>query len=585
MTKKLFSLQAFLGYTAAAATAVSFAQSPPPNVIIVLTDDQGYGDLECHGNPYLKTPHLNKLHDESIRFTDFHVAPMSSPTRGQLLTGVHCLRNGCMATCAGRSTIREAFPTIGEIFSAAGYQTGIFGKWHVGYNWPNRPEDRGFKECVYFDGFGLTGMGHYWNSDYYDPFYYHNGKLKRGKGYCNDIWFNEAMRWMAKCRKAGKPFLCYLPTNMAHFPEWIDSLWSAPYRSSGAAEFYGMIANIDAGMGRLDSFLHANQLYENTILIYLSDNGSTHSGIYNAGMTGGKCTRTEGGHRVPCFIRWPGGQLVPPCNISTPAQVQDLLPTLIDLCHLKVPAGVSFDGMSLGPLLKGQAFPDRMMVVQYYQLNIKKYDAAIIWNQWRLLPLYGDQLYDIQRDPAQTNNIAAEHPEIVSAMKTFYEQWWQTMEPRLNDFVCTRIGSPHQKEVKLCSSLWQDVRADGNNSARQPKKEFARGGPWHLYVEQAGTYVIEFRRWPREANTAINAGMPPFIPRYGTPEPEGMALPVENIHIVIGSRDTCLQDIGKQKAVVFTTSLPAGKTTLQAWFSDKQDTALCGVFYAYIRKK
>jgi len=556
-----------------------------PNVIIVLTDDQGYGDLSCHGNPYLKTPQLDKLHDESIRFTDFHVAPMCAPTRGQLLTGVDCVRNACMATCVGRSVVRDEYPMMGEIFATSGYSTGLFGKWHVGYNWPNRPMDRGFQESVYFQGFGLTGMGHYWNCDYYDPYYYHNGELKQAKGYCDDFWFDEAMKWMRESSKKSNPFFCYLATNLPHFPEWIDSTQSISYQLSGAADFYAMISNLDQNMGRLDQFLKDNGLFDNTILIYMTDNGTVHKEVFNAGMTGGKCTRTEGGHRVPCFVRWPDGNLVDPCDIETPAQVQDILLTLIDLCGLKAPANARFDGISLSPLLHGESVPDRMFVVQYYQSYIKKYDAAVVWNQWRLLPLNGDKLYDIKTDLAQKNNIAGEHPEVVEKMKSFYEDWWQEVEPLINDFVPTPVGSPHQQEVKLCSSSWQGVRADGNGSARRPRRTTAKGGPWNLRIEESGNYIIEFCRWPREANAALNEGLPPFIPRFGRPEPEGMALPVENIHIVLGGKDTCLTVDGNEKSVFYTLPLEQGRTKLQAWFSDKNDEPLCGAFYAYVRKE
>lgn len=490
-----------------------------PNVILILADDQGYGDLACHDNPFLKTPNLDNLHDVSLRFTDFHVAPMCSPTRGQLLTGVDCLRNACMATCAGRSTVREEFPMAGEIFANAGYQTGIFGKWHLGYNWPQRPMDRGFQEAICFYGFGLTGMGHHWNSDYYDPFYYHNGELNQAKGYCNDFWFSEAKRWIKDCKASGKPFFCYLPTNMAHFPEWIDSTYTAQYKSSGAADFYGMITNLDENTGKMDQFLKYNGLQENTILIYLSDNGTVHSNIYNAGMTGGKCTRTEGGHRVPCFIRWTNGKLSTPGDINTPTQVRDILPTLLDLCGIQKPANAKFDGVSLANLMHGGKLDDRMSVIQYYQNDLKKNDAAIVWNNWRFLPMFGDKLYDISIDIAQKNDVSSAHPEVVKKMKAFYEQWWSGVEPCLYDYVCNHIGSIHQAEVALCSSDWQEVHADGNGSARQPKPVYADGGIWNIMVDQPGNYTIELRRWPREADAAIEAGLPEFVPKFGKPEP------------------------------------------------------------------
>lgn len=302
--------------------------------------------------------------------------------------------------------------------------------------------DRGFEEAVFHQGYGLTGMGHHWNSDYYDPYYYDKEELKRAKGwYCEDFWFSEAMNWMKQCNDKKEPFFCYLPTNLPHFPFWIDTTYSNPYKESGAAEFYGLMAKFDENMGKLVKFLTNNKLSENTILIFMSDNGSVKTGVFNAGMTGGKCTRTEGGHRVPCFVRWPGGNLLKPQDISTPTQVQDIFPTLIDLCHLETPGNAAFNGVSLEPLLTGEPLPDRMFVVQYHQNDYQKYDAAIVWNQWRLLPLWGDKLYDVGKDMAQENNVAEANPEIVRKMKNFYEDWWAEVEPGIDDLVPNHIGS------------------------------------------------------------------------------------------------------------------------------------------------
>ena len=565
------------------------SKNSKPNVIIVLTDDQGYGDLGVHGNPFLKTPNLDKLHEESIRFTDFHVAPMCAPTRGQLMTGVDGMRNGCMATCMGRATVREELPMMSEVFQDAGYRTGLFGKWHMGYNWPHRPMDRGFEEAVYHQGYGLTGMGHHWNSDYYDPFYYDKEELKQAKGwYCDDFWFSEAMKWIEQCHEKEEAFFCYLPTNMPHFPFWIDTVYSKPYEGSGAAEFYGLISKFDENMGKLVDFLDKNKLAENTILIFMSDNGSVKTGVFNAGMTGGKCTRTEGGHRVPCFIRWPGGNLLDPLDINTPAQVQDIFPTLIDLCNLRTPENAAFNGTSLKPLLKGQTFPDRMFVVQYHQNDYQKYDAAVIWNQWRLLPLWGDKLYDISKDMAQENNMAEAHPEIVRKMKEFYEEWWAEVEPVINDLVPNHIGSENQPEVTLYSSDWEEVRADGNNGPRQAterakKGEEFTGGIWNIKVHKTGNYRVELRRYPREAGAAICAAVPEFKPRFGEPLPAGIPLDVTRANLVTANGEFESEVSEEDKSVVFNVDLKEGESELKAWFGNKKEPVVCGAYYAYVR--
>jgi arylsulfatase A-like enzyme len=200
---------------------VAQAQTARPNVIIILSDDQGYGDISAHGNPALKTPNLDKLHHESVRLTDFHVAPMCTPTRGQLMTGVNALRNGATSVTAGRSLLRPGFPTMAEIFKGGGYRTALFGKWHLGDSYPNLPHHRGFDEAVYHMGWGVMSVAEPWLNDNFDDFYYHNGRLEQYKGYCTDVWFDLSMKWMKERRERNEPFFLYLPTNAPHGPAWV----------------------------------------------------------------------------------------------------------------------------------------------------------------------------------------------------------------------------------------------------------------------------------------------------------------------------------------------------------------------------
>ncbi len=314
-----------------------------PNVIIVLTDDQGYGDMSCHGHPVLHTPNMDRLHDESVRLTDFHVCPMCAPTRGEIMSGVHCVPNGAMATSLGRHLLKPELPTMADLFGAAGYATGIFGKWHLGDSYPFRPMDRGFQEAVYHHGFGLTGADSYWNNDYLNPYYRHNGVLEQAEGYCTDFWFDRAMAWMAGRREEGRPFLCYIPTNVPHFPMWVDDVYKEEFAAYGEdpAGFFGMIVELDQNLERLERFLVEKGLRRDTILLFMTDNG--HAGgaldVYNAGMRGGKCSRYDGGHRVPFFMRWPGGGLAHERDLDTPARATDVLPTLLDLCGIAPPEG------------------------------------------------------------------------------------------------------------------------------------------------------------------------------------------------------------------------------------------------------
>jgi arylsulfatase A-like enzyme len=379
-----------------------------PNVIIILSDDQGYGDLSAHGNPVLKTPNLDRLHSQSVRLTDFHVAPMCTPTRGQLLTGVDALRNGATSVTAGRSFLRPGFPTMAEVFKASGYRTAIFGKWHLGDSWPNLPHHRGFEEAVYHLGWGVNSLAATWENDNFDDRFFHNGVLKEYQGYCTDVWFDLAMNWMKDRKQRNEPFFLYLPTNAPHGPLWVAGKYKQPYEGKGPAAFFGMIANLDENVGRLDAFLGEQGLAEDTIVIFMNDNGGT-AGVrtYNAGMRAQKTQVYDGGHRAACFIRWPNGKLRKPGDLDALAQVQDLLPTLIELCELKKPKTAKFDGASLAAWLRGKAdrLPDRMLVVQYGQTPAK-YDAAVMWNKWRLVK--GKELYDLARDPGQQTDIAAE---------------------------------------------------------------------------------------------------------------------------------------------------------------------------------
>ncbi|MEM7396011.1 MAG: sulfatase-like hydrolase/transferase [Verrucomicrobiota bacterium] len=249
--------------------ALGFAA--PPNVILVITDDQGYGDLACHGNPVLKTPHLDRLHQESVRLTDFHVDPTCSPTRAALMTGRYAQRVGVWLTFLGRHRIRADEPTMADVFSAGGYRTAIFGKWHLGDNFPFRPQDRGFDETLIHGGGVVSEAPDYWDNDYYDDVYFRNGKPDAVRGYCTDVWFDEAMRFISRHRS--RPFFIYLAANAPHGPLHVPDAFVKPYRDAGIPErrarFYGMIANIDENMGRLRRHLQQEDLDENTLMIFL----------------------------------------------------------------------------------------------------------------------------------------------------------------------------------------------------------------------------------------------------------------------------------------------------------------------------
>ncbi|MFB3903591.1 MAG: arylsulfatase [Acidobacteriota bacterium] len=563
------------------------AQQPRrPNVILIMTDDQGYGDFSAHGNPILKAPHLDRLREESIRFTDFHVAPMCTPTRGQLMTGVDALRNGAMNVSSGRTLLRPEFKTMAEIFRSGGYRTGIFGKWHLGDNYPHRPQDRGFEESVWMASSHSPSASDYWNNDYFDDVYWHNGRREPFSGYATDIFFRKAMDWMRLRWEKGEPFFCYLPTNAPHGPLFVPDSYREPYRdqSPPVASFFGMIANIDHNLGILEKFLRETGLRENTILIFLTDNGTaTGEKIWNAGMRGKKISLYEGGHRVSFFIRWPGGNLRPPADLDILTQVQDVLPTLLELCGLERPEESKFDGVSLAKVLKGEAsnLDDRMLVIQFSRMNDpipQRGDAAVLWKQWRLVG--GNELFDIRRDPGQQSNVIGDHPEIARRMQQHYAEWWEGVAPRLNEFTPIHIGSSNEPLTMLTPCDWNDTFLDQQFQIRRGVR---KNGAWTLFVESPGVYEFELRRWPYEADAAIRSGVPAYQAVDGV-YPEGQALPVAQARLRIGTHDLTSPVAETAKMVMFRVDLPRGRTKLQTWFLDSSGEELSGAYYVYVRR-
>lgn len=560
-----------------------------PNVVIVMTDDQGLGDFSFTGNPVLQTPNFDRFARESVRLTDFHVCPMCSPTRGQLLTGLAAVRNGATSVTAGRTFVRPGIPMLSEIFASAGYKTGLFGKWHLGDSYPHRPIDKGFQESVYHLGWGMLNSTPEFDNPLFDGRYFHNGTAQRFRGHCTDFWFDQALAWMKQRHGRSEPFLCYIPTNAPHAP-YIDLEEDIKlYRGKGPAGFFGMIAHLDRRFGDLEKMLSETGLRANTIVIFMTDNGGT-AGVktYNAGLRAGKTTYYEGGHRVPCWIHWPNGKLGQPRDVDVPTQNTDLLPTLLDFCGIQRPATSTvsadeaklFGGVSLAKLLRGEEpkLGDRVLVVQYGQ-TITKFDACVIWNNWRLVK--GDELYDVAADRAQEKNIAQGNPDTVTKMRNHYEAWWKAVEPLVNEFVPISIGAKQQPVVELTSGDWEGIYADNTGHVRN-----AVGGPtgghWHIQVEQAGEYEFTLRRWPEQTKVALGD-------RYDAAEPGPNAMSrsfpgiAQALVAIAGVRQSVQADPKAQGAPLKVT-LPAGRTTLKAWFQGRSGDDLCGAFFVTVRR-
>lgn len=575
--EKVFSkilISAFAGAgTVVSLTAIHSenGKASNPNVIFVLTDDQGYGDLSVHGNPVLKTPVLDKLHDQCIRFTDFHVAPMSSPTRGQLMTGRDAMDNGASVVNRGRSMVREELPTMASIFKASGYQTAQFGKWHMGESYPYRPQDRGFDETVHFNGAELTGPPDYYGNDLWDDTYEHNGKWEKYSGYCTDVWFNLSLNYIKKWKEGDKPFFLYLATNAPHTPHLCDDKYSKPYEEKGmtpqVSKFFGQIANIDENMERLLTTLDETGLTENTILIFMTDNGSVAgSAVFNAGMRGQKKDFWEGGHRVPLFIRWPKGNLGKPRDIDELTQCQDILPTMIDLCGLKKPEGAEFDGVSLTPLILGKAkkLNDRMLVVEYGPEHKPEENNAVLWNKWRLIGNH--RLYDLTTDPHQDTDVAAQNPKVVTAMQNHLKEWWIKTGPEFAKKRYIHIGSVKENPIILYHT---DCQVSDFDKGLLGGFQF---GSWEVQVDTPGKYEISLYRAHPASGLRLDEPTP-GVWRMAT------TTPVAKARLRVGNFDQTVLTSGGETNAKFTVALNAGPTKIDTWLLDKNSKELYLAFY------
>ena len=573
--------------------ALSAQAAKRPNVVLIITDDQGYGDLSCHGNPVLKTPHLDKLHSESVRLTDYHVAPTCSPTRAALITGHWTNRTGVWHTIMGRSMLRDNEVTIGQIMSDGGYRTAMFGKWHLGDNFPYRPEDRGFQEVLRHGGGGVGQTPDYWDNAYFDGSYFHNGKPVPAKGFCTDVFFDYAKRFIKKVKDDDKPFFVYLCTNAPHGPMHSPVKSSASYTKQGVnvANFFGMIANIDDNVGAMRMFLKREGLADNTIFIFTTDNG-TSSGdrVHNAGMRGKKGSEYDGGHRVPFFIHWPKGALNVGRDVRMITSYVDIVPTLIDYCSVPAPKGVKFDGVNIRPLIEGKAknWPDRILVTDSQRVRdpIKWRKSAVMTDRWRLVN--GKELYDINADPGQQTNLARRHPTVVSRLGKFYDAWWQELVPTFGQPTAIYLGAkaPLANPVTLTCHDWI---ADGSTPwnqrhIRNAEKKPSNTGFWAVDVKTAGAYTVELRRWPKEANRAITADLAagadvPGVKAFRAIP--GKTFAAVKAHLKLGGEELTLPVKEGAKSVTFKLNLKPGRDELWAKFTDAAGTPM-GAFYAYV---
>jgi arylsulfatase A len=422
MNARCFALAVLLLGTALAHSA----EGRRPNVLLIISDDQGYGDLSLHGNPHVRTPNLDRFATNGIQFEHFFVSSVCAPTRASLLTGRYSLRTGARGVTRGEETMRSEEVTIAEALRAAGYRNGYFGKWHNGEHFPYTPQGQGFD-----DVFGFN-LGH-WNN-YFDTTLKRNGQLEKTRGFITDVLTDEALKFIDANRT--RPFFCYVAYNVPHSPFQCPDRYFEKHKREGLSDFlasvYGMVENMDDNIARLLAKLDALKLRENTIVIFLSDNGP-NGARYNAGMRGVKGTLHEGGLRVSFFLQWPARFKEPRIAREIAAHI-DVFPTLVELCGVPMPKTFPQDGRSLVPLLEGRTngWPDRILFQQWQAGPRADRTGSLRTQRFRLVnDGSGWQLFDMQRDPEQKRDASADFPDEKRRLTAAYEQWWKEIKAEM----------------------------------------------------------------------------------------------------------------------------------------------------------
>lgn len=491
-----------------------------PNIILCMTDDQGYGDLGIHGNPLIRTPVLDRLASGSVRFTSFYVSPVCAPTRSSLLTGRYSLRTGVYDTYNGGAIMAAEEKTLAEILNRAGYRTGIFGKWHLGDNYPFRPQDQGFEESLVHSAGGIGQVGdvkNYFEFDrsYFDPVLWKNGTPFQTQGYCSDVYTDAAIEFIEA--NHAEPFFVYLSFNAPHTPLQVPDEYYRMYENTdpsaaayprrgrplpemsdrhkdAARRVYAMVTNIDCNLGRLFECLRSLKVDTNTAIIFLTDNGPQQP-RYTAGLRGRKGSVYEGGIRTPCFMRIPG---LPagPREIGTPAAHIDVLPTVLDLCGIPVPTTPRIDGHSLLPLIRGRgvSWENRFLFFHwqrgfpepYRNIAVRRGKYKLVGQVPHTAGIEEFELFDLQRDPTETEDLSNSHPQVARELKQGFDRWYEDiiLNPHLREPRRIRLGTPHENPTIL-----------NRNDAKGDEGIWAQDrihGYWDVLVENDGFYDFTF---------------------------------------------------------------------------------------------
>lgn len=551
--------------------------SDRPNVLLIVTDDQGYGDMSCHGNPFFKTPNLDRLAAQSANLEDYHVDPVCTPTRAALMTGRYSSRAGAWAVVQGRQLLKRDEVTMANVFADSGYRTGMFGKWHLGDPWPFAPRHRGFQDVLRHLAGGIDEIGNPTANDYFDDTYYRNGLPEKIDGYCTDVFFEECWRFISQ--ESDKPFFAYLPLNAMHSPHTVPAEYSTPFLEKGhsqqQAKFFGQIINFDQQLGILLNKLDQTQRADNTIVIFMGDNGTAQGVVkddpqnsFDASMRGQKGSVFDGGHRVACFARWPN-QFPSGVELQQLTSCRDWLPTLIDLCDLQPSSPIHFDGQNIAPLLTGKtkSWPDRTMFVQRQpdQPRLPRGGNyphfAVLTEQWRLV---NNQLFNIQDDPNQSRDVARNHPEVVATLNQKYQQHFADVFADSVAHERFTVGNAAQNPTLLTVRDWHPT--NGRVIWQQPQlvdNALEINGFWAIDVQRAGSYIVRLSRLPRDAPQPMQADL---------------------VKLKIGEQEAQQQIDAKDTHATFEMKLPAGPTRVQSWLSGA-DSGQRGAYFIEFTKK
>ena len=598
------SLSTCLGLLAIGFVLVSCKETQPkkiiekPNIIIVITDDQGYGDLGHTGNTIINTPTIDRFASQGVSLTNYHVGTTCAPTRAGLLTGRNCNRNGVWHTIMGASILNREEVTLANVFQDNGYKTGMFGKWHLGDNHPFAPEDRGFEETFYHGGGGVGQTPDYWNNDYFDDTYFRNGTPEKVEGYCTDVWFDEAIQFIKN--KKEEAFLCYLSLNAPHSPFNVPQEYYDLYKNENSLlesqkRFYGMITNIDDNFEKLLNTLDELQIADNTIVIFTTDNGTsngykrdTKTGEvhgYNAGMRGAKSSEYDGGHRVPFIIRWPNGKLEAGKSLNDLTAHVDVLPTVTSLAGINFTPEKVMDGTDISSYLLGVSkIEDRYLVTDTQRISwpVKGRRSSVMQGDWRLVK--GTELYNVSEDPGQTKNIAAHYPERVAAMNAFYESWWQSVI-RETKYSTIDLGVDEMDVLTCHDARTIDYLPPWHQNMIRKGKPM-KPAPFHVNFVQEGNYTFKLSRWPLESGLAL--GSEASDARPSTPEtdavPKGKSMRFKKAFVKIGDQELQVAVDNTLQTADLTLTVSKGKTELLAWF-ELEDGTPTNAFYVNVQKK